>query len=149
MSIKQKLAIVIIVVIAVLSGLVFVLVRSQSNNEPTKETTPTNLEALLEQRAVKSQGDILTLHETENFFITYDKVTKEFLIVLLPSQQTNAVINELRIDAEQQLLNFTGMDADSICSQKISLIIPPSYWPEMSGISYGFSFCEDFIPFNE
>ncbi len=146
MSIEKKLLIALIVTI-VLCG-VAILLFMRSKNSDTVSVTP-DLEQVLESKAIKSEQDILTFVDTGKYFITYNKVSKEFLIVLLPSEQINQEINDLRTQAESELMTIVSMDNLAICSLKVSLIIPPSYWPEMSGVDYGLSGCGNFIPFNK
>ncbi len=148
MSLEKKMVIIFFVALGLcIIAVAYFVFGSGGNNKNQNNPSETSLEKILQTKAIKSEADILTLTENPEYFTTYNIVTKEFLTVLMPSEQTVDKLNSLRTESEQQLLEITTLDESSICEQKISLIIAPSYWTEISGIDYGYSTCPNSLQF--
>lgn len=150
MTLQKKVLIIFCVVLGLCIVVVgYIFLSSKQKKTDSKTGSINSLEQLLETRAISSTVDTLTLDNTDEYNTSYNKVTKEFLIVLMPSEKTNSKLEQDRVLSETSLLEITALDSKAICSQKISEIVAPSYWTEISGIDYGFSSCPGSLIFNQ
>ncbi len=142
MNPQNKILIGAIIALVLVGGVIaYFLLTGDKDGSEEPVPAASDLEKSLETTAVKKELDNLTLNENPEYFITYNKTTDEFLIVLTPSVKSVEKLNSLRSQAELELISKSNLTKESICSYRVSLIVAPSYWLEYSGIDFGYSSC--------
>lgn len=135
-------------------GVVVIIVMAffafRSPDKPQQQNSnQTSMDELLSNKAISSHDGILVLVDDPEYFLSFNTAHQEFQIQLLPPEQTNLVINQIRQKAESKLLEVSQLDGNEICKFNVVESVHFSYWPEMSGINYGFSKCPNAVIIND
>ena len=141
-----------IIIFCFIIGLVIIVVLAffafrPKNDIQTTKSNMTDMEKLLTAKAISSHDGILVLVDTPEYFLSFNIASQEFQIQLLPGEQSYAVIESIRKNAESKLLEISGLSASNICTWNVVEGVHFSYWPELSGVDYAFSTCPNGKPF--
>ena len=90
-----------------------------------------------EGNKISPKGDVI-ISETSNYTIFYFEADDSFLISI-----TKLPFEEMRLIAEEDLLQQLGIDEDKACRLNISTTTPAFVNPDEAGINWPLTFCEE------